>query len=589
MGNKHVQGGEGVTQARYTAVFAKSGKVARVTLVCLVGLLAFLWWNGGHTFSPKHVGWVLSGFDTPSQFLAWEFFRNQPWWQWPLGANPAFGSDAPGTIVLADTVPLLALFFKLLRAWLPANFQYFGIWACLCFILQTWFGYKLLGRFTGDFLLRLLGSAFFAIASVFLMRVYLHPALSGQWIILAALYLGLDERPRCRAWCGLLWIAALVHAYLLVMSGSIWLACVIGRAWRSREQRVPLAWHAVFTIGSTTLIMWIVGYFVPSAVEPMPTRTYTNLLSPVLSGFCHGGEWSWVVPCSKLNLMNPTGDGFGYFGLGFLLLVPLAIFLCWRRPQPVAWAQVRTLLWPLCMGALLLLLYAIGNRIYVGNRLVFSFPLPGILERLGSVFRGAARLEWPAWYLALILTLGVTVSRMSRRGAATVLTIALVSQCADLSRAAVNIRHPIGTPWHGAHSLASPIWQEFGNRYRHLVFLQPSSVSPYLVGWIPDYKLMALFAAHDGMSVNVAYLARIDLKALATKRAWRASLLSSGAAEAKTFYVVEDAQLWAKVLCAPEHDQWHGRIDGLPVLLPDAGGIHGLPEMQGCPEKGAAS
>jgi hypothetical protein len=175
---------------------------------------------------------------------------------------------------------------------------------------------------------------------------------------------------------------------------------------------------------------------------------------------------------------------------------------------------------------------------------------------------------------------------MNRRNAAMVLALALVLQCVDLSRAAVNIRSPIGTPWHKTHRLMSPLWPEFGRRYDHLVFLQPSSVSPYLVGWIPDYKLTALFAARESMSVNVAYLARIDLQALAMQRAYRDTLLAKGQAEAGTFYVVEDAELWAKVLCAPDNGQWHGHVDGLPLLLPDADAIRGLPPMTGCPKRG---
>jgi hypothetical protein len=90
----------------------------------LLGLLAFAAWDGGHTLSPVHIGWIMSGLDTPAHYLGWEFFRHTPWWQWPMGANPAYGSDASGTIVLADVIPLLAFGFKAIGQWLPSDFQY---------------------------------------------------------------------------------------------------------------------------------------------------------------------------------------------------------------------------------------------------------------------------------------------------------------------------------------------------------------------------------------------------------------------------------------------------------------------------------
>src|SRR5690625_2532170 len=128
--------------------------------VLLMAVLGFWAWAGFSTLSPSHIGWVMSGWDTPAQYLGWEFFRYSPW-QWPPGMNPAYGANAPGSIVLADCIPLLAIPLKLFSAWLPAQFQYFGIWILSCFILQAWFAYLLIRRVCDYAVIQLAGAGSF--------------------------------------------------------------------------------------------------------------------------------------------------------------------------------------------------------------------------------------------------------------------------------------------------------------------------------------------------------------------------------------------------------------------------------------------
>ena len=78
------------------------------------------------------------------------------------------------SIVFSDSIPLLALALKPFSAWLPASFQYFGAWIAACFVLQAWFGWKLLRLFVSDRWLALLGVAFFAISPVFAARLWGH-------------------------------------------------------------------------------------------------------------------------------------------------------------------------------------------------------------------------------------------------------------------------------------------------------------------------------------------------------------------------------------------------------------------------------
>lgn len=60
-------------------------------------------------------------------------------------------------MIFSDSNPLLAILFKAVDGWLPETFQYFGLWLLACFVLQAWFGWKLLGLITDNAALRLLG------------------------------------------------------------------------------------------------------------------------------------------------------------------------------------------------------------------------------------------------------------------------------------------------------------------------------------------------------------------------------------------------------------------------------------------------
>jgi hypothetical protein len=559
-------------------------KLSPGLIACLLGVLAFAIWNGGHTFSPTHIGWIMSGLDTPAHYLGWEFFRNAPWLQWPAGFNPEYGMDAPGTIVMTDSIPIMAFLFKLLNHALPADFQYFGIWLLCCFLLQAWFGYRLMGRLTPDPLLRLLGVGFFLASPIFLMRVYLHPALAGQWILLAAMYLSLDARFRSRAWSILLVTAALVHAYLLAMAGAIWLASMFGRACHRSERVLLIARHVCLVLAMVVLTMWIVGYFVASAVMPTQNVSHTNLLTFALTGACGLAEWSKFLPCINLkpDVAMKTGDGFGYFGLGFLLLLPVGLVLRPLRLKVADCVVPSRVWWPLVLACLLLLLYAIGNCVYLGNYLLLSFDLPEPVERVWTVFRGAARMEWPAWYLMLLITLGVVISRLHRTAARAVLAIALVVQCLDLSSMAIGIHEGMAKRSHFQNALTASAWSELASYHSHVAYLPAPGVSPYLVAWIPSYRQLAHYAALHDLTINVAYLARLDLETLAATRARREALLAKGQSEPSTFYVVEDAALWPQILCAPNNGQWHGRIDGLPVVVPDPKDAANLPPAEPC-------
>lgn len=109
----------------------------------LAGVIVFTLLFDPSIINPVHAGWLASG-DPAQSYLGWLFFRQEPW-SLPLGLTHTLGMEQASSIVYSDSIPLLAIFFKLWRAWLPSTFQYDGMWLCACYALQGYFAYRLCG------------------------------------------------------------------------------------------------------------------------------------------------------------------------------------------------------------------------------------------------------------------------------------------------------------------------------------------------------------------------------------------------------------------------------------------------------------
>ena len=139
-------------------------------------------------FNPFNVTWLGGSLDPAQQYLGWALFRAGPW-SFPIGLNPFNGLEFSNSIVFSDSIPIFAFIFKLISPFLPLQFQYFGFWTLICFVLQAWFAWKLIGLITLNKWIQWLSSGFFVFSPPMLVRVGLHTALVSHFLILAALYL----------------------------------------------------------------------------------------------------------------------------------------------------------------------------------------------------------------------------------------------------------------------------------------------------------------------------------------------------------------------------------------------------------------
>ncbi|WP_322846238.1 DUF6311 domain-containing protein [Pseudomonas sp. B33.4] len=524
-------------------------------LPLLLGVLAFFCVIGPQALDPQNIAWLEQG-DPATHYLGWEYFRHSPW-TFPLGLNPFYGLELGNSIIFSDSNPLLALLFKPFNGWLPATFQYFGLWLLACFVLQAWFAWKLLGLMTGNPLIRLLGTGLLVVSPPMFLRMGGHLSLSGHFLILAALYLALlpNLSRRRLAWGALLAVTAMVHAYLLAMVALIWVADLLGKTFSQQLTRRQGLLEGVSLFAVVSVCCWQAGYFaIADGGQSGGFGLYRmNLLSPL-----DPAGWSFILP----NLPKASGDyeGFNYPGLGVLLLVPLALIAWVRNRQPVK-EELRVRPW-LLLALIGLALFALSNQIGAGAH-TFSYPLPKIALKLANVFRASGRMFWPVLYALILMVMFLLVRGYQPRIVVALLALALTIQIVDTRNGWMGLRNSkMITPsaeW--ATPMRDPFWASAAARYSKVRSLMPQNQSE-------RWQVIADFAATHGLKTDAVYLGRMSAKALDQARQKTQRMLESGQYDADSLYILDDSVLADAAKSVNSETDLLTRVDDLVVLAP---------------------
>jgi hypothetical protein len=523
-----------------------------------MGVLGFFLVVGHRVLDPTNVGWLGQG-DPATHYLGWAFFRSGPW-TFPLGANPGYGLEVSSGILYSDSLPVLALLFKPLSPLLPPDFQYFGLWILLCFLLQSYFAWRLIGLVTESPWVRLLGSGLFVFSPPMLWRLVGHEALIGHWIVLAALLLVLTPRRESHVgwWAALAAGAALAHMYLLAMVLVLWAA-----AWASsiafgrREARLAVA-EVLLVGGSVAAALWQAGFFLSDGKQAEGFGYYRmNLLSPL-----DPDGWSRLLR----DLPGKEGDyeGFNFLGLGIWLVVIAAVpaFVALRAQGRARFRRE----W-LFLGVALLLLFAcaLSNNVGVGNA-DFRYPFPKVLRPaigdLTGLVRSSGRMFWPVFYAIVLLAITLVVKGFGARIAVVLLAVALGVQVTDTrpgwSYFRAKVKHA-GKAWPQA-PLRSAFWEEAARHYRKLRVLPAGTRRE-------DWAALAYYAARHGLVIDAPYLARISPAALERLQHKAQETLELARFDLDTLYVLQDgtaAQVEPRLGAA----DLLASVDGLWVVAP---------------------
>ncbi|HMS25775.1 MAG TPA: DUF6311 domain-containing protein [Burkholderiaceae bacterium] len=471
--------------------------------------------------------------DISQHISGWWYYMHEPW---HLPLLHTYKLDHPDGVSIAftDSIPLAALFFKLLITLLPnafpAHFHYFGWWIGFVFIAQA---------VSATFLIRALGAkSWFAMAIAVgfaltwpvLHARYHHSALMTQSIILFGLaFYWLGQK---RAWTrqgasgaliGLSVVALMVHPYYLAMTVSLFIAFLVDQILKKESWLLQLT-RLLSLLVLLGALVWLLGYTRHSAYDALGygdngygNDFFLNLLEP----FCGGGK---LIACGAgPEFVFPYRESFNYLGAGFLLLIPVALFS--NRQQLFTLPKHSPALTALLLG---FFLYAISNKIRFGNSEIFSYTLPAWTATLTGTFRAAGRFFWPISIFVLYLTLASLLKKRSWF-ISLILLAALVIQVKDVKPWLLRIQTESSKP-------SSLNFKEWETVMTHVdkVMVYPIHECPPL-HYQHNIWIMRL-AGYYGKQINSGYTARghkdCDADALSLQQDLKARhlyIISSGA------------------------------------------------------------
>lgn len=521
----------------YSSKFVLMRLRSTAWLSILLGLVLHQIVIGSDRLNVQNITWLANGGwgDTWAHYLGWQNYR-QSSWQFPIGANNSYGLELASSIVFTDSIPWFAIFFKGLSPFLPSTFQYFGLWILICFILQSYFSWKIVGTFTRNLTILICGTLILSFSPAFLNRVNTHVALSSHFLILAAVYivLNINMIHRPLKWFLLLIFAAGVHAYFLIMILCLFIADVV-QLIRSGQVSIRRIFIRVIAILSfLTIIMWQLGYFVITSglAAPFPSSLFkVDLLQPFnLSG------WSWLA--SKYSpVQQGNFEGFNYWGLGALGLIILASSgIALRRIHVFDFflknfAITFTIL---CFG-----LYSLSNEVTLGRHILISYDFPSIFESISKTFRAVGRFFWPVTYFGIVASLAVLTKLLKSRLAIITFVVLSLLQIGDShygwQRVSEITRLPIGQ---NVPDFSNKSWSQISKSHNSIRVFPKYSAEESC-----DWRKIGMITSRFEMSTNCVAQSRFDLQKLRESQREFTESIRNGTLDSKTLYILNEQQL----------------------------------------------
>lgn len=542
-----------------------------------LGIACFAIVCGFNAFNPLNEQWLFGGGDATQHYLGWLFFRNGPW-GWPLGLNTSYGIGLNNSIVFTDSIPLLAIPLKAIAPILPATFQYFGLWAFTCFVLQAWFAWKLISLFTKDIWLCTLCTALFIFSVPLLSLFPENPALGSLFLILAALYLSLKEYEKYPAWqwYWLLLFSSLIHFYLFVLVGLIWIASLLdGMVINKHISFAQAAKSLLFCIPSVLIATYLAGYFTISSIGAFGYGMFKiNLL-----GLLNPAGWSSFV---KTIYIKPHwwSEEPIYLGLGVLIIILTLIIknTAFRKNTVTFISLIKKPFREhvfLSITIAALAIFSISNHVAIGPY-EYIIPVSEKFSELASILRNSGRMFIPCFYAILLLSCFIVIKQFSKKTALSIFGICLALQIMDLSVGWLDVRQRMTSNGPFPYSklpLENPFWNEAAKQYKNIIVipsrfnLQPDFMSRFLSN---EWRIFGRFASMNHLGTNAVYLARYDEpKSLELNRQYLASLNSNQLGDENLYIVSPEEINTAACSSLRSKSDLFTKIDGFYVYAPD--------------------
>ena len=402
----------------------------------LIGLIATAFFciiYGVKVLNPQYVEWLMAGIDLPQHYLGWVAYRNSPW-TFPLGLGNQLSYPADMSVVFSDSVPLLALIFKVMSPILPRTFQYTGWVGLLSFIMQGVLAARIFRHYSDNRIAIIVMSIFFSLSPIALYRMYSQVTLTFCWILLIGIEMLLcyDKYSSGVKVFGIILILGILSGgtqlYFILMNGIIVFGiCVIDMIENKRVLRSAL-YLSDFVI-SAGFVVWIMGGF---SIKNSGSAPGLGIYSFNLNGFVNPMGWSSILP--DLNVHAPEQVyGFAYYGMGLLILILIATAIVLRQHKlKYLWTTYKAQIIASIIVGTISLIIAASPKVTLFGAILVMYELPKKLMELWGIFRTTQRVIWVLWYLIAIVAGIVILKYMKREVVCYFLLFLLILQIYDI-------------------------------------------------------------------------------------------------------------------------------------------------------------
>lgn len=493
---------------------------------------------------------LFSRGDPGMHYIGWRFYKEAPF-QWKMGLMNNLNNPYSVSVIFTDSVPVVAVFFKLFRRIIPETFNYFGLWTLASFVLQGIFSYKLLSLKIRNKLLRSTGVLFFILTPAFIKRAFWHTALTSHFLILASLYLlmypgnrknlyhGIKDpeflKKELLPWTAMGILCASIHLYFLGICGLIAVFTSVDR-WHRETENVLYAFlvPVFFNIAGIVTVFFLGGFDSGMSAAAGGFGQY----SFNLNSFFNGYGWSPILNFSYYK--GGQIEGFAYLGIGMLVILGITcVFKLLRKVTKAAGNPAKESgnpdysVVPVCFAlGLTAFIFALSNVITFSDKVLFHIDLKGagFIKQICGIFRSSGRFAWITMYLMMLwgfysldsvlssldgafnirdtdLTgpdAGRGKSRCRNRASIVIILLLLFLQIIDLSPGLYARSYDVRETEEYESMLTDKYWGELSEagKYRHLIFMDKKSLTE------EELYSLAFFAVNNNMTVNDFNFAR---------------------------------------------------------------------------------
>ena len=466
---------------------------------------------------PTNINWLLSAYhDWGQHYLGFAYFRDAPW-SFPLGDMHNYFYPLGTNVGFTDSIPLLAVLIKPFSSFLPSDFQYFGAFMFLAFVLNALFTLKILRLYKVNLIL-ILGAIVIVNTSPLLLYRGMHPALTAHWLIIASIYYYVSSTSKIHAlkanWIQVLLfvLSAGIHPYLAAMVYGFSIILPLKNYFYDKSISLKSAcFFPVISLISGLFLWFVLGMIGVKGGTTVTDSGNYGISTFNLNSFFNPYELSsQFLPALKATSINQL-EGFAYLGLGMMIIAFIALIYTLYLVFIKRFLKKYFYILPLLALTTLLLLFSISHIVTLGDTVLFEAPIPSFIKTLGAIFRANGRFAWPFYYFLILFSIIIfSKTAINKNFKTSIFLFLLCLQVYDIQHVFTSKDLPYGTfdtklnddkKWISIFSEFDEIityppylnTMVYNQDYQDLMFLANKAKTPITTGYVARMKSIHIF------------------------------------------------------------------------------------------------